>query len=377
LADWKSYLRWNIISGMAPYLNKAFSEEGFRFSSRLTGQKQQSPRWRRVQRTTESILGEVVGQLFVAQAFPPEAKKRALTLVQNIKAALRERLLALDWMGEETRKQALRKLDAMQIKVVYPDKWRDYSGLTVGTDSYAQNILRASEFEFKRNIAKAGKPVDRKEWLMTPPTVNAYYNPQVNEIVFPAGILQRPFFDAKADDASNYGAIGAVIGHEITHGFDDQGRQFDAEGNLKDWWTAEDAKRFKERGEALVKQYSAYPAIDKVFVNGELTQGENIADLGGLMIAYQAWQKSWRNKSRPEPQDGFTPEQRFFLAFGQIWRFKSSPEYARLLANLDAHSPARWRVLGTLVNVPAFVEAFGSGDPNSIARPGSGSVKIW
>lgn len=377
LSEWQVYLHWQTLSSFAAYLNKAYVEEDFRFSSLLSGQKEQSPRWKRVMRVTEGALGDALGQLFVAKAFPPEAKERSFTLVKNIMASLRDRLLALDWMGETTKAQALKKLDAIQIKVGYPDKWRDYSGLELGTDSYAQNVMRVNAFAFARELKKVGKPVDRTEWMMTPPTVNAYYNPQFNEIVFPAGILQPPFFDAKADDASNYGAIGMVIGHEMTHGFDDQGRQFDAEGNLKDWWTAEDAKRFAERGQALVKQYSGYLAVEKTPVNGALTIGENISDLGGLNIAYQAWKKTPQGMSDAPSIDGFTPKQRFFLAFAQVWRFKSSPEYARMLAGLDAHSPARWRVLGTLVNVPEFTEAFGPADAKSVVAFGSGKVRIW
>ena len=376
LAQWKTYLRWQTLAAYTPYLSKPFADERFRFVAMLTGQKEQPPRWRRVLGTTEGVLGDAVGKLYVAQAFPPEAKQKALALVLNLKSALRGRIQKLDWMGAQTKAEAFRKLDTMIIKIGYPDKWKDYSGLKVGADSYVQNMIQASEFAFDRELKKAGKPVDRTDWGMTPQTVNAYYNPLNNEIVFPAGILQPPFFDAKADDASNYGAIGAVIGHEMTHGFDDQGRQFDSKGNLRDWWTAEDAKRFAERSAALVKQYGGYKAIDAVKVNGELTQGENIADLGGITVAFQAWKKTPQAKKR-EKIDGFTPEQRFFLAFGQIWRFKSSPEYTKLLANLDTHSPSPWRVRGTLVNVPDFIKAFGSGDPASDARPGSGAVRIW
>lgn len=393
LAQWKSYLRWHTISSLAPFLSRPFVEESFRFGTLFSGQKEQSPRWRRVLRVTDGALGEALGQLFVAEAFPVAAKRRALALVLNLKGALRERIQKLDWMGDETKSQALHKLDTLQIKVGYPDKWLDYGPLKVESDSFVQNVLRANEFDFHRAIAKVGKPVDRAEWGMTPPTVNAYYNPMFNEIVFPAGILQPPFFDPKADDASNYGAIGMVIGHEMTHGFDDQGRQFDADGNLKDWWTAEDAQRFAERGQALVKQYGAYKAVElaktdakpetkseTVLVNGQLTLGENISDLGGLTVAYEAWKQTPQGRQKATKaldKDSFAPRQRFFLAFAQIWRSKMSPEMARMLASLDAHSPNRWRVLGTLVNMPSFVEAFGPGDTGSVAQPGSGSVKIW
>jgi putative endopeptidase len=377
LNDWKAYLRWHTISAFSSTLNKAFAEENFRFSSMLTGQKEQPPRWRRILNATEGALGEAVGKLYVAEAFPPEAKKRAYALVVNLKGTLRERIQNLDWMGDATKAEALKKLDAITIKVGYPDKWKNYDDLVVGTDSYTQNTIRANEFAIRRSLKKINKPVDRSEWGMTPPTVNAYYNPLNNEIVFPAGILQPPFFDAKADDASNYGAIGMVIGHEMTHGFDDQGRQFDAAGNLRDWWTAEDAKKFKERSEALVQQYAAYSATPEAKVNGILTQGENIADLGGLTVAYEAWRKTPQGKGSAEVLDGFTPEQRFFLAFGQIWRFKSSPQFANLLAKLDSHSPAKWRVMGTLVNIPPFASAFGTGVVGSVAQPSSGKVKIW
>ena len=377
LAQWKPYLRWNVVRAFSSYLSRPFVDENFQYGAALTGQKKMAPRWRRVMGVTDGALGEAAGQLFVAQSFPPAAKQRALELVLNLKAALRERIQTLEWMGEATKVQATRKLDAMKIKIGYPDKWRDYSGLTVGTDSFVQNVIRSNTFDFAYRINKLGKPVDRTEWGMTPPTVNAYYNPNMNEIVFPAGILQPPFFDAKADDASNYGAIGAVIGHEMTHGFDDQGRQYDAEGNLKDWWTAEDAKRFTERSSALVTQYGGYVAVDDVHVNGALTTGENIADLGGLKIAYLAFKKAQAAHPQPARKDGFTPNQRFFLAFAQAWRFKTTPKIERLIAQLDPHSPPRWRVLGTLYNMPAFADAFGAGDAQSVVKLGAGRVDIW
>ena len=373
LDQWKAYLRWHLLRVTSPYLSKAFVDEDFDFNRNLSGQKQLAVRWKRVLAETNNSLGEALGQLYVAQAFPPQARQRALDLVLNLKSTLRDRLQTLDWMSDATKAQAVRKLDAIRIKIGYPDKWRDYSALTVGQDSYAQNALRANAFEFQRQLNKIGKPVDRDEWGMTPPTVNAYYNPSMNEIVFPAGILQPPFFDPKADDASNYGAIGVVIGHEMTHGFDDQGRQFDAEGNLKDWWTPEDAKRFAERSGALAAQYSNYVAIDDLHVNGKLTLGENIADLGGVTVAYQALEKTLAGK-RPI-LDGFTPEQRFFLAFAQVWRSKLTPERTRLLTQTDPHSPAQWRVFGPLVNTPAFQEAFGS--TSASAAPTQSLIRIW
>ena len=376
LPQWKTYLRWNVASSLSRFLSQPFYEELFRFSAVFTGQKKMLPRWKRVLRTTDGALGEAMGQLFVAQTFPPEAKQRALDLVLNLKAVLRDRIQTLDWMGAATKSEATRKLDGLMIKVGYPDKWRDYSALQVETDSYVQNVLRVTDFAFQYDLNKLGKPVDRTVWGMTPQTVNAYYNPQMNEIVFPAGILQPPFFDAKADDASNYGAIGAVIGHEMTHGFDDQGRQYDAAGNLRDWWTAEDAKRFTERAQAIVKQYGNYVAVDDVKLNGELTQGENIADLGGLKIAYLALEKTLAGKPRKKI-GGYTPEQRFFIAFAQVWRDQATPQIKRLSAAADPHSPARWRVLGTLTNFPAFTEAFGPNDPAAVAPLGSGTVDIW
>lgn len=374
IEQWKTYLRWHLLRSTSPFLSHTFVEEDFDFNRQLSGQKELALRWKRVLAETDRSVGEALGQLYVAQAFPPQARQRALDLVVNLKGVLRDRLQKLDWMSEATRAQAVRKLDAIRIKIGYPDKWRDYTALTVGQDSYVQNVLRANAFEFARQMNKIGKPVDHDEWGMSPPTVNAYYNPGMNEIVFPAGILQPPFFDPKADDASNYGAIGVVIGHEMTHGFDDQGRQFDAEGNLKDWWTPEDAKNFAERSNALATQYSRYVAIEDLHVNGKLTLGENIADLGGVTVAYQALEKTLADKPHPALVDGFTPEQRFFLAFAQIWRAKLTPERARLLAQTDPHSPAHWRVYGPLVNTPAFYDAFGNG-----ASSGSSTtiIRIW
>ncbi len=374
LAQWKTYLRFHLLRTFAPTLSKSFVDADFDYNRAFTGQKLMTPRWKRALRATDTSLGEALGQLYVEKAFPPQARQRALTLVQNLKGSLHDRILGLDWMGTETKAQAVRKLDAIRIKVGYPDKWRDYTGLTVSNDSYAQNVMRANTFEFQRRLDKIGKPVDRDEWGMTPPTVNAYYNPSMNEIVFPAGILQPPFFDPKADDASNYGGIGVVIGHEMTHGFDDQGRKFDAQGNLQDWWTAEDAQRFASRANALADQYSGYVAVDDLHVNGKLTLGENIADLGGLTIAYVALEKTLEGKPRPAPIDGYTPEQRFFLSFGQIWRSKLTPERVRLLTQTDPHSPGRWRVNGTLANAPGFNEAFGSaGSSVAPAAP----IRIW
>jgi putative endopeptidase len=378
LNDWQTYLRWQLISATAGKLSSPFVNEDFHFNGTiLGGAKELRPRWKRVLQATDSDLGEALGQLYVAKAFGPEAKARAQTMISNLKAALRDRLIVLDWISEDTRKQAIRKLDAIMVKVGYPDNWRDYSGLAVDGGSYVQNDLQASEFEFERNLKKIGKPIDRTEWGITTPTVDAYYNPNFNEIVFPAGILQPPFFDPKADDAMNYGAIGSIIGHELTHGFDDQGRQFDADGNLKNWWTAEDERNYNARAALIDKQYSDYVPIEALHINGKLTMGENIADLGGLKIAYLALQKALEGKPRPEKIDGFTPEQRFFLAFAQSWRRNTRPEMVRQLIVTDPHSPARFRVLGPISNMPEFLKAFACEGDNSMARPEALRVKIW
>ena len=378
LKDWQTYLRWQLISATANKLSSPFVNESFRFNGTiLGGAKELRPRWKRVLQATDQALGEALGQLYVAKSFSPEAKARAQAMVANLKAALRDRLLALDWISEDTRKQALRKLDAIAVKVGYPDKWRDYSGLAVDGGSYALNSMQADEFEFERNLKKIGKPIDRTEWGITAPTVDAYYNPNFNEIVFPAGILQPPFFNPDADAASNYGGIGSVIGHELTHGFDDEGHQFDADGNLKNWWTPDDEKNYKARAALIEKQYSDYIALDDLHINGKLTMGENIADLGGLKIAYLAFQKSLEGKPRPPKIDGYTAEQRFFLAFAQAWRRNTRPEAVRLMIATDPHSPPRFRVLGPLSNMPEFLQAFGCDGENSIARPDALRVKIW
>jgi putative endopeptidase len=378
VADWQTYLRWAVVNSAAPYLSSAFVNESFNFYGKaLSGQKEQKPRWKRVEATTDNMLGEALGELYVARAFTPETKARAQAMVMNIKSALRDRIGTLDWIGEDTRKQALRKVDAIKIKVGYPDKWRDYSALMIDQSSYVQNVLRAREFEFQRNLNKLGKPIDRNEWGMTPPTVDAYYNPNFNEIVFPAGILQPPFFDPNADDATNYGGIGSVIGHELTHGFDDQGHQFDADGNLKSWWTESDEKNYASRGALVEAQYNDYVGVETLHINGKLTLGENIADIGGLKIAYYAFQKSLEGKPRPKDIDGFTPEQRFFLAFAQNWRRNTQPEALRLLIQTDPHSPPRYRVLGSVANLPEFAKAFGCQSSDPLVRPEKDQARIW
>jgi putative endopeptidase len=378
IKDWKTYLRWNLINSQAGRLSSAFVNQDFNFYGKtVRGTRELRPRWKRINSAIDRALGEALGQLYVERAFSPQAKAKALEMVMNLKAALRDRLKVLDWISEATRQQALKKLDAINVKIGYPDKWRDYSALNIDNGSYVLNAMRADEFEFQRNLNKIGKPIDRTEWGITTPTVDAYYNPNFNEIVFPAGILQPPFFDPAADDATNYGGVGSVIGHELTHGFDDQGRQFDAEGNLKNWWTAEDEKNYNARASIVEAQYNEFSPLENLRINGKLTLGENIADLGGLKIAYLALQKSMEGKPRPPLIDGFTPEQRFFLSFAQNWRRNTRPETLRLMLATDPHSPPRFRVNGPVSNMPEFFEAFGCKAGDSGIRPENIQVKIW
>ena len=380
LDDWKTYLRWHLVHNEAPYLSSAFVNENFNFFGKaLTGVKEIKPRWKRVVTTVDGEIGEALGKLFVAEHFPPQAKERAIEMINNLKEALAEDIKSLDWMDEPTKQEALKKLAAFTVKVGYPDKWRDYSLLKVDRGPYVSNVLRADTFEVDRLLKKIGKPVDRSEWGMTPPTVNAYYNPTMNEIVFPAGILQPPFFNANADDAINYGGIGAVIGHEMTHGFDDQGRQYDAEGNLRDWWSAASAEAYKKRAKEVVAQYAAYEPLPGQHLNGELTQGENIADIGGLKIAYLALQKALAKhpEAAQKKIDGFTPEQRFFLGFAQIWRANQRPEETKRRIVLDPHSPGRFRCNGPLSNMPEFAKAFNLTDAAPMIRPPDKRAAIW
>ncbi len=377
LADWKTYLRWHWAHANAQYLSSDWVNADFDFFGKtLSGQQVMRPRWKRARRWVDQGVGEDLGQLYVAKAFPPDAKARALKMVENLRAELRDRIQHLAWMSDATKAQAIKKLDAFGVKIGYPEQWRDYTGLAIDRNSLVGDVVNSRKFEFRRNLNKLGKPVDRKEWGMTPPTVNAYYNPRRNEIVFPAGILQPPFFFPDADDAVNYGAIGAVIGHEMTHGFDDQGRKSDAEGNLKDWWQPDDAAKYIEQATRVQKQFDSFVAVDSLHVNGKLTLGEDIADLGGLSIAYGALERSLAGKPRTKI-DGFTPEQRFFLAFAQIWREKMRPETMRMLVNTDPHAPGRFRVLGPLSNMKEFQEAFGlkAGDP--MVRADDVRAKIW
>lgn len=377
LEDLKTYLKWHVANSMAPYLNHDFVKTSFHFySTVLSGVEKMRPRWKRIIGNTNNAVGEALGKLYVAEAFPPEAKESAREMVENIKVAFRDRIEQLDWMSDSTKKEALKKLDAFKVKIGYPDKWKEYKELEVG-ESFATNVLNANTFALKKEIDKIGKPVDPTEWAMTPPTVNAYYHPAMNEIVFPAGILQPPFYDYKADAAVNYGGIGAVIGHELTHGFDDQGRRFDAEGNLNDWWTEEDAKRFDERAQQLVDQFNQYEALDSVFINGKLTLGENIADLGGLSLAYDGLQRYLKEHGNPGKINGYTPEQRFFMSWAQIWRIKQRPETIRQSVLIGPHSPGNFRVLGPLSNLEIFYEAFNVTEGDNMWRPDSVRAKIW
>ncbi len=375
LDTWKSYLRWTLVRSMTPYLSSDFVDESFDFNGKfLQGQKEQRPRWKRVLGVTSGALGEVLGQLYVKEYFPPEAKERAKNTIENVIVAMEESIKNSEWMSEETQKEALKKLDGFGVKIGYPDKWQDYSDLEVKDDSYAANVMRSNYFNHQETLSEINQPVKPWEWGMTPQTVNAYYSPTRNEIVFPAAILQFPFFDYRVDDAINYGAMGAVIGHEITHGFDDQGRQYDADGNIRDWWTKEDAERFTERAQGLIDQYDNYVAIDTMTINGQMTLGENIGDLGGLTIAYSAFTKTDQYKSG-EKIDGFTPSQRFFLSWAQVWKNNIRDEELMRRLKVDVHSPGQWRVLGPLANMPEFWAAFDvkDGDPMKSENP----VKIW
>jgi endothelin-converting enzyme/putative endopeptidase len=358
LDDLKTYMRWHLVHTSARLLPTAFVDANFDFYGKiLTGAKEQRPRWKRCVDFTDSDLGEALGEKYVDKTFGVEGKQRALKMVNEIEKALGDDLQTLSWMTPETRKQALLKLEAVKNKIGFPDKWRDYSSIEIDRDDALGNDRRAAEFEVERGLHKIGKPVDRGEWGMSPPTVNAYYDPQMNNINFPAGILQPPFYSNKIDDAVNYGGIGAVIGHELTHGFDDEGRQFDAQGNLRDWWTPADAKAFEERAECFVKEYSGFIAVGDIHLNGKLTLGENTADNGGLRLAFMALMDTLKGKQAPKI-DGFTPDQRFFLGWGQVWCDSRRPELERMLATVDPHSPAQDRVNGVVSNMPEFRKAF-------------------
>jgi putative endopeptidase len=377
LNDWKTYFRWHLVNAAAPWLSQPFVDEDFNFKGRvLQGTQELLPRWKRCVSATDRRLGEALGQIYVEKYFPPRAKARAQEIVGHLIDALRDDLQTLPWMAPATRQQAVAKLSTFVRKIGYPDKWRDYSSYQVDRISYAMNQMRGSEFSFKRDLNKIGKPVDRTEWGMTPPTVNAYYNAEMNEIVFPAGILQPPFFDPDADDASNYGGMGAVIGHEMTHGFDDQGRKFDAQGNLRDWWTPEDEKNFNERAQCVKKQLESYKVQGDLHENGDLVLGESIADLGGLNIAYRALEKE-QGDNRPPLIGGFTTEQRFFLSYTQIWAATDRPEFERLMLNTNPHPLARLRAIAAPSNMPAFFQAFGCKEGDALVRPAAIRCQIW
>jgi len=377
MEDWKTYYRWELIHRSARLLSDPFVQENFNFTGRvLEGTTEMRPRWRRCSAAVDDGLPEALGQMYVAKYFPPAAKARVLEMVHNLLAALHEDLKGLEWMSPETRKAAEEKLQAFALKIGYPDKWRDYSKLKIDRDSYAGNVFRATEFETARDLAKIGKAVDHAEWGMSPPTINAYYNPQLNEIVFPAGILQGVFFDPDRSDSYNYGAIGSVIGHEITHGFDDEGAQFDPKGNLKNWWTEKDLKNFGERGECIVKQFDGFEVEKGLHENGKLVEGESIADLGGLTISFAAFQKSIEGKPLGgKDANGFTPDQQFFVGYAAMAAMNLRPEYARLLANTDPHPLPEFRVNGPMSNMEAFRKAFGCKSGDAMVR--EGACKIW
>ncbi len=377
LEEWKIYLEWHLIRETSGKLNDKLSKQGFYFyNTVLNGVKEMKPRWKNALANVNTVLGEALGEAFVEKAFSAESKKRVNEYVDNITAAFKERIEGLDWMSDSTKQKALLKLNSFTRKLGYPDKWKDYSTMEIDRESYVMNYLRAQNFEFKANVSKLGKPIDKTEWGMPPQKVNAYYNPMLNEIVFPAAIMQPPFFDPEADDAVNYGGIGSVIGHELTHGFDDQGSKFSGDGNMENWWTESDVIKFKNKTKILVNQFNSYTAIDSLNVNGELTLGENIADLGGLSIAYYAYQKSLVGKPR-EIIDGFTPEQRLFISWGQIWKTNIRPQALRQLVLTNPHSPGNFRVYGPLVNMVEFYDAFGVKKGNKMFLEEGERAKIW
>lgn len=378
LDELKIYTRWQLLRASAPLLAEAFETESFRFNGTvLNGTPEQEPRWQRATKAVDGAIGEALGELYVEKHFPPAARARMMEMIGNITAVMRERLEKLEWMTEPTRQKALAKFARFEPMIGYPEKWRDYSPVEVKRDDYFGNVARAAYFDSRRVIDRTGQKVDKREWGMTPPTVNAYFSSVTNQIVFPAGILQPPFFDARMDDAVNYGAIGGVIGHEITHGFDDQGRRSDADGNLVDWWTPEDELRFRERAQLVVEQYNSYYALPGLAINGQLALGENIADLGGTSIAFEALQRSFKGKPTPPKIDGFTAEQRFFLSWAQQWRTKYRDDAMRLQVARGPHSPGNFRAFGPLVNLPEFFAAFGMKEGDPMWRAPEKRAKIW
>ena len=374
----KAYLSWNVIQNAAPYLSQDFVNTDFYFYGKvLSGKEENKPRWKRVIETVENALGEAVGEEYVKKYFPAEAKQRMLHLVENLQWALSERIKQNTWMADSTKAKAIDKLSSFIVKIGYPDKWRDYSALTISRDSYFANIMRAAEFESKYQLAKIGKPVDRSTWYMTPQTVNAYYNPSTNEICFPAGILQPPFFDMNADDAFNYGAIGVVIGHEMTHGFDDQGRNYNKAGNLENWWSEKDAQNFTERAQGLIKYFNRIEVFPGLFANGQFTLGENIADNGGLNVSFTAFQKAKKEGTIQDVMDGYTAEQRFFIAYAGVWANNIRDEEIQRRTKEDSHSLGKWRVNATLPHITPFIEAFNVKEGNGMWLNSEARVQIW
>ncbi|MEP7144478.1 MAG: M13 family metallopeptidase [Ferruginibacter sp.] len=376
VATWKTYLQWYVIKNAANYLSNDFVQRNFQFNKVLSGQKEIVPRWQRMSRLIDNSLGELLGQLYVAKYFKPAAKQRMVELVDNLQKSFEERIRKTDWMSNETREKAIIKLLAFTKKIGYTDKWKTYAGIVINRNNFLGNIRNCAEWNYKDNINKLGKPVDKTEWDMTPPTINAYYNPVKNEIVFPAGILQFPFFAADADDAVNYGGIVAAIGHEMTHGFDDEGKQYDADGNLRDWWTETDAQHFKMKADKVVEEYDGFTVLDTLHLNGKLTLGENIADMGGLAIAYTAFKKTAQGKS-DKKIGGFTPDQRFFLAWAQIWRENTLPETTAQLVLTNPHSPGEFRTNGTVVHLEEFYKAFNVKPGDKMYIPADKRIRIW
>jgi putative endopeptidase len=376
LADWKSYLEWNVLRSDANNLSSPFVSASFAFTQAQTGQKVATPRWQRMSSLTDNTIGELLGQLYVAKYFKPDAKVRMDQMIVNLRKAFEIRIKGLEWMSDETKLKALEKLYAFTPKVGYTTKWQTYTGLAISKDSYFQNLRNAGAWAYKENISRLGKPVDRTRFGMTPPTVNASYSPTMNEIVFPAGILQFPFFDPNADDAVNYGGIGAVIGHEMSHGFDDTGSQYDKDGNLKNWWTAEDRAKFEAKTKALGEQFNSYTVVDTIHVLGKLTMGENIGDLGGLNAAYTAFKMTKQGQSN-EKIDGFTPDQRFFLAWAQVWRGNILPESAAQLIKTDPHSPGPYRTIGAPVNMDAWYQAFDVKPGDKLYKKPEDRIRLW
>jgi putative endopeptidase len=377
VANWKIYLRYHVVDSAAPYLSSKFVQENFDFYRKyLRGVPDMQPRWKRCVQYTDGDLGEALGQVYVRKAFGPEVEARTLEMVRRIEEAMGTRIRDLDWMSPETKQQALAKLAGIRNKIGHPEKWRDYSSIRISRDDFYGNAARAAEFQRRRQINKVGKPVDRNEWEMSPPTVNAYYDPQMNDINFPAGVLQPPLFDAKLDDAPNYGDTGGTIGHELTHGFDDEGSQFDAKGNLKNWWTKSDREKFEARTQCVEDQYATYVVIDDIHINSKLTLGEDVADLGGEILAYVAWKDATKDKQLA-PIDGLTPDQRFFVGFAQWACTNERPEDLRVRAITDPHSPAKYRVNGVVVNMPEFSRAFSCQPGQPTVKPADQICKVW